>query len=187
MIYEGIDRWNNPESSLAHYKYIKKIKIGPYTRYFYSMKDLQNYYNQTRKEWNKEDYKDVNATKKDIEDAKFYKKVIDSPIGGIAEAIGMFNGATVNGKPTTRKGSSNLLGATIKDAKTVRKDINKKNSLQAAVATGRFAVNSMFGFSTRSKAKSNWKDDRYVQAVKAKDIDPVKYAKFRKLKMAKYL
>lgn len=49
MIYEGIDRWNNA-NYLAHYKYVKKVKIGPYTRYFYSMKDLQEYYKNANKQ-----------------------------------------------------------------------------------------------------------------------------------------
>ena len=61
MVITGLDMWNNGEDSLAHYKYIKKIKIGPFTRYFYSMKDLQNYYNSIRLKYNKDDIDDYSS------------------------------------------------------------------------------------------------------------------------------
>ena len=51
LFYEGADGCIRQlgDNELAHYKYLKKIKIGNTTRYFYTQEALQAYYNDRKK------------------------------------------------------------------------------------------------------------------------------------------
>ena len=165
MNYEAIDRWNGVSSDqLAHYKYIKKIKIGPFTRYFYSMKDLQAYYNSTKKDFNREDYDDprlkIGDAKKSIAEARAY---INNPLMKLASDFGVV-------KKKDLKKANNTIDDIETTYKRIKKGINTKNKVQATVATGKFAIKNMFGFSSRKAAKEEYKGTRYSQAVPVADL-----------------
>lgn len=148
MYYAAIDKWNNGDS-LAHYKYIKKIKIGPFTRYFYSMKDLQNYY----KTANAADRKDADKKYGSEASWKATKYAYETAKPTI-EALG----------DDYQRAQYKALGKTLKSAHNFKKGWNRGRAIGNVIETGRYYATHMFGSSSKNKLKlqeiSNYKKHR---------------------------
>lgn len=128
MNYYAVDRWSFGDS-LAHYKYIKKIKIGPFTRYFYSLKDLQAYYNSAKKQ----DTKEVN---------KYMSKTYNE--------YQNFDNDYLNGRykdPTKAMQAHNTLEYENQFAKSFHKGNMFRNKLE----TGKFFLTNLFGSGSKKK------------------------------------
>lgn len=128
MYYAAIDKWNNGDS-LAHYKYIKKIKIGPFTRYFYSMKDLQAYYKNAKKQ-------DTNEVE------KYMKKTYDE--------YNNFDNDYLNGRykdPSKAMEAKNTLEYENQLAKGFHKGKMFRNKLE----TGKFFISNLLGSGSKKK------------------------------------
>lgn len=173
MYYEAIDKWNNKGPYLEHakHKYIKKIQIGPYTRYFYTPGQLRAYYNALRKEYNRQDVKDLKITKYDIHEKalnnglKNFKKkdtrkfsitmVGERQDGKYTDIFGKGAAKEIN------KESSRLKRA----AKMAKEDVNATNSRKAFVETGKFVIRNLFGHRSKDRAIYNATRD-YIDSVK---------------------
>lgn len=167
MIYEGIDRWN-ANSSLAHYKYIKKIKIGPYTRYFYSMADLRNYYNKANeadsrvidKHFGKDAEYDVAQTA--LNEGHHFGLINDQEAKGAQKAINYARGSKADTKAANKLGNRievgklairSLFGSSSKD-ELKRREVDsykshrksKRRSIKRTAESTVRKVNGMFGF-----------------------------------------
>ena len=148
MNYYAVDRWSSGDS-LAHYKYIKKIKIGPFTRYFYSMKDLQNYYNTA----NAADIKDSN--KKYGSDASY--KAAKYAYKTAKPTIDTFGSAEDKAKYAK-------LGRALDAAHNFKKGWDHGRKIGNVIETGRYYATHMFGSSSKNKLKMqeihNYKKNR---------------------------
>lgn len=144
MIYEGIDRWNGASSDqLAHYKYVKKIKIGPFTRYFYSMKDLQAY------------YKNAKTDRKNTAEA--FRQDMATGRAQIGEAWqGLQTGQLVENYPGASRNLKRAYDAAGNFEKTYKSEGKRK--LPSLIATGKFALSNIFGVSSKAKAKKRYQN-----------------------------
>lgn len=145
MYYQAIDKWNSGDS-LAHYKYIKKIKIGPFTRYFYSMKDLQAYYNSKRLNYDKADERFINNLSPDTSKLRKWN---DNKL---------FN--TANREK--RRDTDEVLESFDNRYQSFIHKNRKWNKRKALLDTGKLAVKSLFGFKSKSSAKKKYKKSAYV-------------------------
>ena len=137
--YEAIDVWNSP-NYLAHYKYIKKIKIGPFTRYFYSMKDLQEYYKNANKA-----------------DTKAANKAFGTDSGyDLARAALNSEGASYLISPEEKKKTLK----TINQAQNLKKTTLTKKKIGNIFEVGHLYVSNLFGSGSKKdlelKEKSHY-------------------------------
>lgn len=127
MIYRAIDLWNSPDS-LQHYKYVKKIKIGGHTRYFYSLADLKAYYNQLNGKSKQID----NGIARDIHDNT--QDYIRSEYNG--KKYGYLAASVHDQKMVTAKNADYKLR-------------NKNNKAEALLNTSKFAAKNVLGSNSK--------------------------------------
>lgn len=140
--YKAIDKWNG-SNTLSHYKYVKKIKIGPYTRYFYSMQDLKEYYNSLNDYKNRTTEENIRERQREIDNLDDFAngKSLRSKIDRF------FNGKrTVDNKRVLVKNAKKNLSA------YTNSNWKLKNSLSSAKQTGKFFVDNLFGYKTQKGA-----------------------------------
>lgn len=140
MIYKAIDRWNNLDDQdyLMHYKYIKKIKIGGHTRYFYSLADLKAYYNAQKNYRNGVDQQAIGQLR-NIKNTGFDDEEIETY-------------GDINRINKTKK----VLGDM---SKTLKKD-KKKNNLESAVDTAKFASKNILGSSSKTDLEKKYRKSK---------------------------
>ena len=133
MNYYAVDRWSSGDS-LVHYKYLKKIKIGPYTRYFYSEADIKNYYNA------------LNKNSREIASSERYAKSMSRGNNFIWDTINPLRWGKHNADAKAYK-------AAVKETSKFEKSIKKKNKQRAKD----FKRKNLFGFKSASEAKAAYK------------------------------
>lgn len=166
MNYYAVDRWSSGDS-LLHYKYIKKIKIGPFTRYFYSMDDLKAYYNSLNNKTNK--YSEDNLNKAAMVIDKNMSLHFD--LTPKAKIDRFFNGIS-------QKQGERLFEEDVKAQEKLDNYNNtyeKSNKLNALVKTGKFALGNLFGASTTKHAKGRYKNSLNYDIKERNDDNWSKY------------
>lgn len=175
MVYYAKDLWNKDGPYLEHgkYKYLKKIQVGPYTRYFYTQDALKNYYNSLRKEYNRQDVKDLRLTKKNINDKAVNNGLRNFKTKDTRKFPITMVSQDYSGKyhDIIGKGAANEINKEVsrltKSAKKVKQDFNKNNSRKAFLETGKFFINNLFGHRSKDRADYNAIRD-YADSVKSR-------------------
>lgn len=168
MYYYAVDRWNNGSPYLEHakHKYIKKIQIGPYTRYFYTLDAVKAYYDSLNKNYNKNSEEFINITDRKIFSEKARNR--DYMSKGIKKLTNLFTSASKQGYEKVNRKRLNKAQDELNQYRWGPKEetsggyhhtgeYKQDNERKSKKDTGKFFIKNLLGFSSKKEAKNTYK------------------------------